>query len=121
MKILLDMNLSPGWVKVLRDGGWESIHWSEVGDIRAPDAEIMGWALAHAYVVFTHDLDFGILLAVTRAEGPSVIQLRTQDIFPEDLGKRMVQILRQYEDILEKGALVTVDETKSRTRILPFS
>ena len=71
-------------------------------------------------MVFTHDLDFGILLAVTQGNGPSVIQVRTQDVFPQALGEKMIRISRQYEDALEKGALVTVDEAKSRARILPF-
>lgn len=121
MKILLDMNLSPDWVIVLKQGGWETIHWAEVGDIRAPDHVIMNWAQVNGYIVFTHDLDFGILLATTQAKGPSVIQIRTQDVFPQTLGEKMVQIFRQYEGILEKGALITVDEDKLRVRILPFS
>jgi predicted nuclease of predicted toxin-antitoxin system len=107
-------------VKVLEQGGFDTVHWSEVGDIRAIDGEIMNWAQTNGYVVFTHDLDFGILLAVTQAKGPSVIQVRTQDVFPQILGERMVQVLRQHEKILEEGALLTVDEAKSRVRILPF-
>ncbi len=70
--------------------------------------------------MFTHDLDLGALLATTRAEGPSVIQVRTQDIMPGSLGARMLKLLRQYESIMEKGALITIDETKDRVRILPF-
>jgi len=120
MKILLDMNLSPDWVTVLKQAGWKTIHWSEVGDMRAPDNLIMNWAQSNEYIVFTHDLDFGILLATTKAKGPSVIQIRTQDVFPQILADKMIQIFRQYEDVLEKGALITVDEDKSRVRILPF-
>ena len=40
----------------------------------------MAWAGEHGSVVFTHDLDFGSLLALTQAVGPSVIQVRTQDV-----------------------------------------
>jgi len=32
--------------------------------------------------VFTHDLDFGDILAATGAEAPSVIQVRTEDTTP---------------------------------------
>ena len=120
MRLLIDMNLSPEWVEVFQQGGWDAVHWSAIGDPRATDSIIMEWARANGYVVFTHDLDFGALLATTRAQGPSVIQVRTQDVMPQSLGSRMVQILRQYQPILEKGTLVTVDETKSRVRILPF-
>ncbi len=120
MKLLIDMNLSPDWVEIFEQNGWQAVHWSTVGNPRAMDSVIMDWARTNGYVVFTHDLDFGMLLATTRAQEPSVIQVRIQDIMPRVLGSRLVQILRQYESVLESGALVTVDETKSRVRILPF-
>jgi len=40
---------------------------------------------------------------------------------PQILGKRMLQVFRDYESFLDKGAIVTVDEVKSRVHILPFS
>lgn len=120
MKLIIDMNLSPDWVEALAREGWAAIHWSAVGDPRADDRVIMDWARANGYVVFTHDLDFGVLLAHSRAYGPSVIQIRIQDIRPQHLMDRMVQILREYESVLEIGALVTVDESKARVRVLPI-
>lgn len=56
----------------------------------------MDWARVNGYVVFTHDLDFGALLAVTHAEGPSVIQVRTQDVTPDHLAPIVINALRQY-------------------------
>lgn len=120
MKLVIDMNLSPDWVDVFTYQGWTALHWSAVGDPRAPDHEIMAWARASGHIVFTHDLDFGIMLAYTRAKGPSVIQVRVQDIMPSRLGVRVVQILRQFQEELEAGALVTVDEYKARVRVLPI-
>jgi predicted nuclease of predicted toxin-antitoxin system len=61
MKLLFDMNLSPGLVELMGRSGWESIHWS-------------------------------ILLTV----------------------------LKQYKRYLESGALISVEETRSRVRILPL-
>ena len=57
MRLLVDVNLSPDWVEVLEQQGWQALHWSTVGDPRASDSVIMQWALANGYVVFTHDLD----------------------------------------------------------------
>ena len=71
-------------------------------------------------MVFTHDLDFGALLAVTDASGPSVIQIRTQDVLPAHLGDMLVKVLRTYQAELETGALLTVDEWRSKVRILPL-
>jgi len=67
MKLLVDMNLSPAWVETLRADGWEAAHWSTLGNPHSPDTEIMGFAREHGWVVFTNDLDFGALLAHTRA------------------------------------------------------
>lgn len=120
MKILLDMNLSPTWTSFLKDAGWEATHWSTVGDPRAPDVILMAWAREHGYVVFTHDLDFGTMLALTRAPGPSVIQIRCEDITPSGSGTLVVRALRQFGETLERGALVVVDEARLRARVLPF-
>jgi predicted nuclease of predicted toxin-antitoxin system len=69
MKLLIDMNLSPDWVNYLARQGNESTHWSSVGSPHATDREIMAWARAQGHVVFTHDLDFGILLSLTQDAG----------------------------------------------------
>jgi predicted nuclease of predicted toxin-antitoxin system len=36
----------------------------------------MAYTAARGYIVLTHDLDFGAILAVTRGEKPSVAQIR---------------------------------------------
>ena len=120
MKLLVDMNLSPDWVAVLQQAGWETVHWSSVGNLRAPDSEIMAWAKQNGFVVFTHDLDFGTTLALTQAEGPSVIQVRTQDVTPAAIGKLVANALRQFQTQLETGALIVLDEAQVRARILPL-
>ncbi|MEH2012300.1 DUF5615 family PIN-like protein [Nostoc sp.] len=76
--MLLDMNLSPDWVLVLESAGFEAVHWSTIGSPSATDKVIMAWALTNDCIVFTHDLDFGTLLAMTQADAPSVIQVRSQ-------------------------------------------
>jgi predicted nuclease of predicted toxin-antitoxin system len=120
MKILLDMNLSPLWVPVLTQAGFETVHWSAVGRQNAPDSELMLWAKQNGYVVFTHDLDFGDILAATNADAPSVIQVRTQNLHPEFLGASVVRILNQFREQLLSGALIVIDEQKTRARILPI-
>lgn len=120
MKILIDMNLSPDWEVSLRDAGFESVHWSRVGNPKASDETIMDYARAHGYVVFTHDLDFGAILAATHAEGPSVVQVRTQDVDPVPLSKVVVSLLHKCREYLERGALISLDESAQRVRILPI-
>ncbi len=80
----------------------------------------MDWAVANKHVVFTHDLDFGVLLALTHDTGPSVIQMRARDLLPSHLEKLVVATIRQYEADLATGALIVVDASRSRLRILPL-
>jgi predicted nuclease of predicted toxin-antitoxin system len=121
MKILIDMNLSPDWVDVFAGHDITAVHWSKVVDPRAEDSELMSWARVNQHVVFTHDLDFGAALALTQAESPSVIQVRTQDVTPAHLETSVVEVLKQNESLLETGALIVVDEGRSRVRILPLT
>jgi predicted nuclease of predicted toxin-antitoxin system len=51
-RLLVDMNLSTEWIPFLKAAGHEAVHWSEVGDPRAPDTEQMTWASARGYAVF---------------------------------------------------------------------
>lgn len=80
----------------------------------------MAWARQNEHVVFTHDLDFGSLLALTRETGPSVIQVRAHDVLPQHLGQIVTTTIRAYESQLRQGAIVTVDESRGRVRILPI-
>ena len=77
-------------------------------------------ALASDYVVFTHDLDLGTMLALSHANGPSVFQLRTDHVVPAQLAPIVVAALQQHEDDLTAGSLVVVDEHRSRVRVLPI-
>jgi predicted nuclease of predicted toxin-antitoxin system len=120
VRIRVDVNLSPSWVGVLASRGHEATHWTAIGDPRASDREIMDWARANGHVVFTHDLDFGVLLALTRASGPSVVQVRTQDVLPSAIAGVVTTALQQHEAAITSGAIVSIDEATSRVRVLPI-
>ena len=91
------MNLTPEWVEFF-----------------------MAFAREHRFIVFTHDLDFGNILAVTHARGPSVIQARVQDPVPATIGDTVAAAIMDCAAHLERGALVTIDPDKLRIRILPI-
>ena len=120
MKVLVDMNLSPLWVSFLVDAGFESVHWSDIGHPWAPDSEIMDYAHENGLIIFTHDLDFGALLADRKSRRPSVVQIRTEDVLPAAIGKLAVRALHASRAHLETGALVTVDLNRHRIRLLPI-
>ena len=120
MKFIIDMNLPPEWVPALARHGYEAEHWSSIGSPNAEDSEIMEWANQHGYVVFTHDLDFSALLAASGADRPSIFQVRTLGVLPSQIETLVITALRQFAPMLEAGALVSVDEKRSRVRVLPF-
>jgi len=114
------MNLTPEWIPFLTEEGIEAVHWIALGHPRTPDPEIMAFAREHKYVVLTHDLDFGNILAATNARGPSVVQVRTQNPTPQFVGDAVIAALNELRAQLERGALVTIEPTKRRSRILPL-
>ncbi len=120
MKLLVDMNLSPRWIIFLADAGIEAVHWSTLGAKNAPDPEIMAYASANDYVVLTHDLDFGAILAASHGKKPSVVQIRADDVSPDVIGKQVIAALRQMASELAEGVLLTVDPNRTRLRVLPL-
>jgi predicted nuclease of predicted toxin-antitoxin system len=50
-----------------------------------------------------------------------VIQVRTQDVTPDHLEGMVIDALNKYALLLESGALIVLDESKSRVRILPLA
>lgn len=120
MKILIDMNLSPDWADVLNQAGHDAIHWSSVGNAADDDRMVLQSARQAGRLLFTHDLDFGALLASTRGNGPSVLQIRTHDVLPGAMAALVLSVLATHADDLSQGALISVDEASARVRILPI-
>ncbi len=52
--------------------------------------------------------------------GPSVIQIRTQDVTPEAIGSLVLNALGKHKDALDQGALLSIQAQTSRVRILPI-
>jgi predicted nuclease of predicted toxin-antitoxin system len=70
----------------------------------------MQWAIANGYAVFTHDLDFGTMLALSGADGPSVLQVRCLNVLPEAIGTLVLSLLKTYGAEIEQGAAPPPDE-----------
>lgn len=120
MKILLDMNLSPDWEAVFAKEGIQCRHWRDVGRPSASDRKIVDWAAENGYLVFTHDLDFGAILAANRLRLPSVIQLRSQDILPSSGAGAVLTAIERFRAELGDGALLSIDPPRARVRMLPL-
>jgi predicted nuclease of predicted toxin-antitoxin system len=120
MKFLADMGISPKTVAFLRNCGYSAIHLHEQGLDRLPDPEIMKKALLEGYIILTHDLDFGELVAASGARLPSVIIFRLRNMRPDNVNQHLYSILTPHQDALEQGAIVSVTERRARVRLLPL-
>ena len=120
MNFLIDMNLSPRWTTALAAAGMGAVHWSRIGAITAPDSEIMAYAAEHDFIVLTNDLDFSAMLAASRGQRPSVVQIRSDDLNPDVIGAQVILALIQMTAELKAGALVTIDPKRTRLRLLPL-
>jgi len=114
------MNLSPLWKNRLAELSIESDHWSNVGAANSSDTEIMAYAKANSLIVLTQDLDFSAILAATNGELPSVVQIRGSEVSCEVIGNQVVAALIQMTAELESGALLSIDPTRTRMRLLPL-
>lgn len=121
MKIVVDVSHSPKWIALLRAAGFDAVHWSTIGDRAAPDKDIFQWAAINNAAIFTNDLDFGEIIARSGLNGPSVILTRAADVTPAHMGETVVQAMSDYEAVLERGAIMVLDETKMRLRVLPLN
>jgi predicted nuclease of predicted toxin-antitoxin system len=115
------MNLSPDWREILRAQGHDVIHWSETGKPKAPDREVMAYAAEGGYVVFTHDLGFSAMLAATQSRAPSIIQVRSQDTLSAHFRDLVFASLQRFQLELTSGAIVVIEESRARVRILPLA
>jgi predicted nuclease of predicted toxin-antitoxin system len=121
VRILIDMNLTPRWCKVLETGQHEAFHWSSIGPATASDHEICEYARYSGLVVLTNDLDFPQILAHTRASKPSIIILRGEPLIPEARGTAVLNAIRECRHELGKGAILSLDwSAKPRARLLPL-
>ncbi len=121
MKFLADMGISPRSVEFLRDLQIDAIHLHELGLEQLPDGEIVAKARREAYIILTHALDFGELLALSGARLPSVVIFRLQNMRPANINRYLQQLIAQHKLMLDQGAIFIISENRIRIRSLPIN
>ena len=59
--------------------------------------------------------------ATTPGFDPITLEVRTQDVTPAHLEVAVTEVLLSHQSALEAGALIVMDEGRSRVRILPLT
>ncbi|HVG10376.1 MAG TPA: DUF5615 family PIN-like protein [Thermoanaerobaculia bacterium] len=120
MRFLTDVGASRTTAEELRRQGHDVLHLSEVGLHRLPDDEILTRAREEGRIVITFDLDFGDLLAAGGYSMPSVILFRLHNPAPLSVNSKLLEIISERGEDLERGAIVIVEDQRYRLRRLPI-
>ncbi len=119
IRLLADVHISPKTVADLQKQGYEIMRSSEVLPANAPDINILEFARTENWVVLTQDLDFSMLVALSRYSQPSLITLRLSSAKPDIVTQKLLDILPQIEEALQEGSAITIQDESIRIRKLP--
>jgi predicted nuclease of predicted toxin-antitoxin system len=120
MKFLADMGISKKTILFLRSQGHDAVHLTEQAMQKAQDPIILLKARQENRVLLTHDLDFSDLVAASGEALPSVVTFRLRDMKPENVNLYLQNLLDFHSDALMQGAIVSINEAKTRLRLLPI-
>ena len=119
MKLLCDINVSPLIVEQLRQRGFDAVRITEFLDARSEDEAIVALAIQQTAVLVSRDQDFSQLVALSGATQPSLINVRISSVDPHRIAQLIEQVLKQAEQDLQDGAIVTIDDNAIRIHRLP--
>jgi len=119
MRLVLDQGVPRDAAALLRSLGHDCMHVGEIGMSTAADEEILAFSLGRHAVVVTLDADFHAILAVSGAQGPSVIRMRLQGLGAPKVVEVVRKVLASFEEELKGGSLITVKPLKTTCHRLP--
>ncbi len=120
MKFLGDMNVSMDTIKWLKQEGYNATHLREQKLDKLEDIYIVEKAKEEDRIILTCDLDFAYLLSLSNQTLPSVILYRFEFQTPKNHINCPKGILSSIAPALEKGVIVSADDSKVWVRHLPI-
>lgn len=114
------MGISQTTVEWLKEFGFDAVHVRDRSMQRSADTEIVDTAKKEDRIILTCDLDFGDIISASGEAYPSAIILRLENETPDNINRRLKQVLAESSGILIKGAIISVEETRHRVRSLPL-
>ena len=120
MRFLGDMRVDVRIVKWLCENRYDATHLRDQGLHRMPNGEIFDKAIRENRILITFDLDFGEIAALTENRKASVILFRLKNTRTADVIERLASAIEAFEEALEKGAIVIVEDTRYRVRYFPI-
>ena len=119
--MLIDNNLSPRLAAALRVAGYDAVHIREIMNPAADDTLVFDHAARDDRVIVAQDTDFGTILAQREAAKPSVVLLRRRLKSTESILVALQATLPVAAADLARGALVVIEDSRVRVRLLPIA
>jgi predicted nuclease of predicted toxin-antitoxin system len=120
VRFLVDEALQDAVAHRLTETGHDAIHVRSAGLAGHTDDAVMALAVAEGRILVTTDTDFGTILALTGAAGPSVLLLRGVGDAVHERIAALLTVLPRVEYELSEGAVVVIEEDRFRIRALPI-
>ena len=120
MRFLADMGISWRVVEWLRNNEHEAIHLREQQLHRLPNGDIFVMAADDRRIILTWDLDFTEIVALSGPRIVSAVVFRLMNTRSENVIRRLERVLAESARDLEEGAIISVEESRHRVRLLPI-
>lgn len=104
----------------MRELGHDVFHLRDRGLQKLPDDKILALAQVEQRIILTIDLDFAQLLAVSKQSLPSVILFRLGNENYDEINQRLIEVLKNCQQELETGAIVSVNNETFKVKKLPI-
>lgn len=120
MRFVADMGVSWRIVEWLRTNGHDAIHLREQQLHRLPNGGIFTKAADEQRVILTWDLDFTEIVALSETRLVSAVVFRLLNTRSENVIRRLARVLSESARDLEEGAIISVEDSRHRVRLLPL-
>jgi predicted nuclease of predicted toxin-antitoxin system len=120
MRFLADAGISPRTITFLRRRGEDAVHVRELAMQRASDRQVVEKAQVDERILLTFDLGFGAILALGVLNRPTTVIFRLTDERADAVNQRLEAVISEQGAALQSGALILVEDTRYRMRLLPI-
>ncbi|MEL6675386.1 MAG: DUF5615 family PIN-like protein [Bacteroidota bacterium] len=114
MKFLADENIDRALVLLLRKNGYQVLDIKEISP-GIEDEKVLNLANSEEAILLTEDKDFGELVFRLKLISQGVVLIRLNGWDSEKRGKRIIQVIQQYQASLWQ-AFTVIDHDKVRIR-----
>jgi predicted nuclease of predicted toxin-antitoxin system len=114
------MGVSWRVVEWLRADGHDAVHLREQQLHRLPNGGIFTKAADEQRVILTWDLDFTEIVALSGTRLVSAVIFRLLNTRSENVIRRLARVLAESAKDLEEGAIISVEDSRHRVRLLPI-